>query len=237
MKQPSDWELLILPYLSNELSESEKERFKAHMAQHPDIARTVSEFRETLEMFLQIAPPANAVEHLEGIESRVYREIAARTTVRSRAQVAHHRLLRGMFGALNGEWWRTLTGGLVVATASVAIGVYVGMREVEPTPYSPVAQMTFVAPVRPASLEAEPHQKFMQSERERQLNEARLIHHVRRDARAALAHYAQIVEDNPESWTSRVAEFEQSALLNSVETTQPLLREDVKPVFTDVASR
>ena len=111
------------------------------------------------------------------------------------------------------------------------------MREVEPTPYAPVAHMTVAAPVRPASLAAEPHRKFMQNELERLLNEARLIHHVRGDARAALAHYAQIVEGDPQSWTSRVAEFEQSALLNAVETTQPLLRTDAKPVFTDVASQ
>lgn len=236
MKQPSDVELLILPYLSNELSESERERFEAYLAEHPDFAQTVSEFRQTMDLLFESEPPQGVVERLAGMESRVYREVAARATMSSRGG-SSHRIFGSVLGVLNGEWWRTLAGGLVVATASVAIGVYVGMREVEPTPFTPIAQMTVEPPARVASLEAEPHQKFIQGELERQLDEARLIHHVRRDTRAALAHYAQIVEANPQSWTSRVAEFEQSALLNSVETTQPLLREDVKPVFTDVASQ
>lgn len=235
MNQPSDWELLVLPYLSGELSDADKERFETHMAQNPDFARTVAEFRETMEMVWRAAPPAEAIEGLEGLESRVYRDIAARTTLRAASD--NRRVLSAMASVFTGEWWRTLAGGLVVATASVAVGVYVGMRGVEPTPYAPVAQMTVSAPTRPASLDAEPHQKFMQNELEREFNEARLIHHVRGNTSAAIARYAQIVEENPQTWTSRVAEFEQSALLNAVETTQPLLNDDAKPIFTDVASR
>jgi len=230
-QQPSDWELQILPYLSNELSDAERKRFEAHLEEDPAFAEMVSEFRETMKMVGRSVPPASALSRLEGLETRIYREIAARTARRRR------RFLGGGEGAPFREWWRTLMGGLVVATASVAIGIVVGMREVEPTPYTPVAEMKVVVPTRPASLEGEPHQKFIQSELERQLNEARIIHHVRGNPQAALARYAKIVEDNPQSWTSRVAEFEQSALLSSIETIQPLLREETKPVFTDVASR
>lgn len=227
MKQPNDWELQILPYLSNELSASDREQFEAYMAEHPDFARTVSEFRETLTLLEEESLPPEAIQELEELETHLYRRIAAEMAAKESARRSFR----------FSEWWRTLAGGLLVATASIALGIYIGMREVEPTPYAPVAQMIFPLPSREASLEANPHEKFVQSELERQLNEARWIHRVRGETYAALAQYAQIVETHPDSWTSRVAQFEQAELADTVETIQPLLRETIKPIFTDVESR
>lgn len=226
MKQPNDWELQILPYLSNELSASERERFETYLAEHPEFAQLVSEFRETLAMLEKERFPSEALQGLEGIERHLYRRIAAEVARGSARR--HFRL---------SEWWRTLTGGIVVATASIAVGIYIGMREVEPTPYAPVAQMTLPLPSRSTSLAASPHENFVQSELERRLNEARWIHRVRGETYAALAQYAQIVETHPDSWTSQVAQFEQAELADAVETIQPLLRDTIKPIFTDVESR
>lgn len=230
MKQPSDLELLIVPYLDGDISPEDRARVQAEIESDPAFAAMVQDFRETLGLLADQAPQ-DFEARLDDLDGDIYREIAARSAVN--AASARSRRIVGM-AVVGASLWGRFGSAAAIAAASLVVGVFLGDRSIAPVQYSPVAEV--VAPVRETSHTVrQQHREFQQVEQERQLNEARLIHHVRGDARTALAHYEQLVENSPDSWTSRVAAFEQSAILSTTAVTMPL-RRDVKPVFVDVTS-
>lgn len=233
MKQPNDLELLILPYLCGELAPQERQRVENAISNDPEYARLVEEFRETLA-FMDNAEPPIPDGMLLNLEERIYREVVARSLETSQRKWGflaglRRRLPTSLPGFGRFQRWSPMAGYASLVAAGLVFGVYVGEQRSVPAPFAPVA-VVVQPPKKAQPVVAKTtirHEEFFEAVRTKELDEARLNQYAKGDVGTALAIYDQILQENPNTSASRVAEEELTSIL---EASRPLVNDD-SPVF------
>ena len=79
MQEPGELELLILPYLSDELDDVDCQRVETEVSADPEFAKLVEEFRATLSYFEGEDSSEDGLDNdLDNVLDDLYREVAAR---------------------------------------------------------------------------------------------------------------------------------------------------------------
>ena len=226
MREPGELELLILPYLSDELDDADCQRVELQIATVPEFAKLVEEFRATLSFFEdEDEEPDEADVDLDDVLGDLYREVAARDTRDARSP--WRRYAPAPIARLVVPVWAT--AGAVAACLFLSVA---GFRYVTaPVAFSPVAEMTPTADT-PMSADAR-RQGFMAVQFIERLDEAQMIQHVRGDGVTALSLYDDILRDEPDAWARTVADAGRAEILRAA--ALPMNGYAAQPVFLEVA--
>ncbi|MBT7099269.1 hypothetical protein HN937_17960 [Candidatus Poribacteria bacterium] len=226
MREPGELELLILPYLSDELDDADCQRVELQIATEPEFAKLVEEFRTTLSFFEGEDEAAEEPEiGLDNVLDDLYREVAARDARGARSP--WRKYAPAPIARLVVPVWAT--AGAVAACLFLSVA---GFRYVTaPIAFSPVAEMTPTAD-RPESADVR-RQDYIAVQIIERLDEAQLIQHVRGDSVAALSLYDDILRDEPDAWARTVADAGRAEILRT--TALPMNGYAAQPVFLEVA--
>lgn len=227
MREPGELELLILPYLSDELGDADAQRIELQIATDPEFSKLVEEFRTTLSFFEGEDSEGDEVD-LDDVLDDLYREVSIRDTMgddrspwRRYSPTPIRRLIVPVWAI----------GGAVAACLFFSV---VGFRYVTtPMAFSPVAEMT---PTADAPMPALPsRQDVMQVRLIERLDEAQMILYARGDSVAALSLYDDILHDKPDSWARTVADAGRAEILRTA--ALPMSEQAAQPVFHQVIQR
>jgi len=218
MQEPGELELLILPYLSDELDDADCQRVETEIDADPEYAKLVEEFRATLSYFEgEDSREADVDNDLDNVLDDLYREVAARdarSPWRRYGPVPIYRLIVPVWA----------TAGAVAACLFFSV---VGFRYVTaPIAFSPVAEMA--PPSTPRTADAR-RQDFMQVEIIERLDEAQMIQYGRGDGASALFLYDDILRSEPEPWARIVADAGRAQILRTA--ALPMNEHAPEPVF------
>ncbi|MEO2005753.1 MAG: hypothetical protein ABGY41_16835 [Candidatus Poribacteria bacterium] len=221
MREPGDLELLILPYLSNELGEADVQRVELQIATDPEFSKLVEEFRTTLSFFEGEDSEANEID-LDNVLDDLYREVSLRDATGDNRS-PWRRVGPTPFRRLILPIW--VIGGAVAACLFFSV---VGFRYVTtPMPFSPVAEMNPNLET-PASAFVF-RQDLMRVHLLERLEEAQIMRYGRGDSVTALSLYDNILYDTPEPWARTVADAGRAEILRTA--ALPMSEPAAQPVF------
>jgi len=225
MHEPGELELLILPYLSDELDDADCRRVETEIDADPEFAKLVEEFRATLSYFEgEDSQEDDLDSDLDNVLDDLYREVAARD-----ARSPWRRYGPTPISRLIVPVWAT--AGAVAACLFFSV---VGFRYVtSPIAFSPVAEIA-PPPSTPMTADAR-RQDFMQVQIIERLDEAQMIQYGRGDGASALFLYDDILRSEPEPWARTVADAGRAQILRTAalpmneHATEPVFAQSVQP--------
>ena len=228
-EEPTDLELLILPYLAGELEGEDRMVVERQIADNASFARLVEEFRVTVSFF-EMDADESADDYLEDLEDNIYREIASVAAQSKRLSPAPLQRTLRITNHL-AETWKVWTGVGAFTAACLMFGAALALKP-EPVDTTAFIAGNFVTPLYNVPTRSH-HETFRVNEHNRLIEEAQLLQYGRGEIESAMVMYEQVLSKDPDSWASRVAESERSALMRTAVTSTGAT---FRPLFADATT-
>lgn len=208
MDKPSgDFKFLIDLYLEGLLNEDERRQVEAALMTNDELRRLAEERRRELDRRLLDALPDNELEKALPELNDALKDICVQAERRPH-------LLSGRQDRFKTSLW--LKAGACAAAAALILAFVYGTGSYE-TDITELNEWT-------QQENADRHERHMQVELKRNIENAHLIQHGRGDAAEALPIYEEIASSGqPHLWASQIAEKERASILQASSSAPTLL--------------